>query len=445
MRRRLTLAAAIVGVASGLFIFARAPWRTHASTKAANAAQVWSLPRAIDEAADYLTRVDGEDGRFEYRLFVDGRHGSPRKYNVLRHAGSIYALADYRAQAKSPEARSRADAAMARSARYLLSRYVRPLRDHPDIAAVWSDPGEEGGSRPSAKLGGAALAIIGVLGKLGASDRASPDAGNLEDVRAMQSLARFILFMEEPGGDFHSKYEDETGYVPDFDSLYYPGEAILALTMLYEVDYDPRWLDAAARAIAHLVKSRRGGTEKLPNDHWLMIATDRFLPRYGELAAPPLPKQEMLEHAIALGQTMMDEQASVRESKVDPAIDGAFGTDARTTPAATRLEGLLALEHAIRDDGSRAAFRTELRETIGRGIGFLRRAQVASGIARGGIPEALETPTKPAQRDNGPEDPAAGDGQEVRIDYVQHALSAMMRYTQMCSSGGAGCGEAASR
>ena len=115
----------------------------------------------------------------------------------------------------------------------------------------------------------------------------------------MQGLGRFILFMQRENGAFHAKYDDQTGYVRDAESLFYPGEAILALTMLYEVDHDERWLEAAARGIAQLIDSRRGSTS-LPNDHWLMIAIDRFIPYHADLATAPVSSAEMLEHAIAL-------------------------------------------------------------------------------------------------------------------------------------------------
>jgi hypothetical protein len=413
--------------------------------------RVWPLDRGIDEAAEYLSRVNAADGRFEYRLFVDGRHGSPRKYNILRHAGSIYALADYqRTQQRSPEARTQAGLTMTRATRYLLTRAIRPLREKPGLEAVWSDPREEGGSQPTAKLGGAALAMIGILSKIRATEGAS-DAGTsasfAEELATVQALARFVLFMQEPSGDFHAKYEDGKGYVTDFESLYYPGEAILGLTMLYEVDHDKRWLEAGAKAVAYLVSSRRT-TKKLPNDHWLMIATDRLLPRYGDLTSPPLPREEVLEHAVALGRVMMDEQAKVLEKRDDPELSGAFGVDGRTTPAATRLEGLLALEHAIAGDASRAAFRSELRLVIGLGVAFLRRAQVREGIARGGVPMALRVVPETDVGDGGRDDdearhdkPEGRREQEVRIDYVQHALSAMMRYAAMCEGGGHGCFE----
>jgi hypothetical protein len=441
MRRNLVLAAAAGAIAAAIMVVARhrggastAEWPPERSTLDAH---VWPLPAAIDEAADYLSRVNGPDGRFQYRLFSDGRSVSGRDYNILRHAGSIYALGDYRTQTRDAAARAKADATIGRAARYVLSRYVRAVPEHPDLSAVWSDPGEEGGSRQAAKLGGTALTMIGVLRGLDVLT----DPHEVEsDLATLQSLGRFVLYMEKPNGEFRSKYDRESGFVNDFESLYYPGEAILALTMLYEADHDVRWLDGAARGIAHLVEIRRGtsGTmKKLPNDHWLMIATDRFLPRYGELPSAPMAKEAMLEHAVALGQTMMDEQTDVLERSRDKDVRGAFGIDTRTTPSATRLEGLLALEHAIAGEPARAAFRAQLRRSIGRGVTFLRRAQLQGGTARGAIPAALKASDVP---DAGADDGSEGAPEkEVRIDYVQHALSALMRYQTMCAADRTDC------
>ena len=109
----------------------------------------WPLSQAIDEAADYLSRVNANDGRFTYREFLDGRRVSPRKYNILRHAGSIYALADYHSHTTDAAARAKAAGTMARASQYLVTRYIRPVPNNPDLAAVWSDPKEEGGERPS--------------------------------------------------------------------------------------------------------------------------------------------------------------------------------------------------------------------------------------------------------------------------------------------------------
>jgi hypothetical protein len=168
-----------------------------------------------------------------------------------------------------------------------------------------------------------------------------------------------------------------------------------------------------------------------------MIATDRFLPHYHDLASPPITREAILEHAVALGQTMIDEQTHVLERTRDLDVRGAFGADTRTTPSATRLEGLLALVHAIANEPARARFRIELRRSIGRGVTFLRRAQIRDGVARGGIPAALESVSG---LDAGEDDGSDGAAdKEVRIDYVQHALSALMRYAAMCAADRTDC------
>lgn len=465
MLRKLALAVVVVALAVvGAVVAQRrlgggAPDAGSSSRLAEIDARVWPFPQAIDEAADYLVRVTGPDGRFEYRRFVDGHPDSTGQYNVLRHAGSIYALADYalsdyRGRPGNEAAPERLHAALGRASSYLVSRYVRPLREHPEILAVWSDPQEERGraGRPTAKLGGAGLAIVALAGNMRANAAAAPSASasasasadaGAGDLATMQGLGRFILFMQRENGSFHAKYEEPTGYVRDAESLFYPGEAILALTMLYEVDHDARWLEGAARGIAQLIESRRGSTD-LPADHWLMIAIDRFVPHHAALAKAPVSREEMVDHAIVLGRLMMSEQADVLATLDDPNVAGAFDADGRTTPAATRLEGLLALEHAIASDPARAAFRTELRGAIGRGLAFLRRSQVQDGVARGGIPwvqrGASFTATAVDASDVADDDGSAARAeQEIRIDYVQHALSAMLRYAVLCRDRGAGC------
>src|SRR5262245_49042508 len=136
MRSKVGLAA-LVAVVIAVVVFAwrrraaeetRATLQTSATVPAGRAAP-WTLARAIDEAGDYLVRVDGEDGRFAYRVHADGKRSEARKYNILRHAGSIYALAEYRARAPNEEARSRVDAAIQRSSAYVVKRYVRPVKD----------------------------------------------------------------------------------------------------------------------------------------------------------------------------------------------------------------------------------------------------------------------------------------------------------------------------
>lgn len=396
----------------------------------------WDLPTAIDEAAGYLTRVNDDGGRFVYRMGPDGRHIAPKKYNIVRHAGAIYALADYQVQGASAEGRQKAAAVTERATKELVAHYVRPLKTDEKLLAVWSDPKEEGGGpRWNAKLGGAGLSIIGVMGRYRAVDGGTPDSP--KELETAQGLARFVQFMQKPSGDYVSKYTDEDGKATDFDSLYYPGEATLGLTMLFEADHDPKWLETAMKGVGQLVVSRRTvAKNKLPADHWLMIAIDRLVPFYEQAREPAITKDEMVDHAITLGQLMIDGQVKVAAER--PEIDGCFTKDGRTTPTATRLEGLLALEHALTGDAKRADTRKAIRAAVVRGIAFLRRAQITTGPGRGGIPGALT----PATEDGGADESDIGDDEkasEIRIDYVQHAMSAMMRYVVMCKVDPTGC------
>lgn len=436
---RWTIAAIVcVAVAAGIGLAAGASLRRsrahHARVErvAELDARVWPLAQAIDEGAEYLVRVNGPDGRFVYRRFTDGREGPAGAYSVVRHAGTIYALSDY-ARSAGEARRARAAATVERASTYLLSRYVRPLAARPELLAVWSDPEEEAGRlrSPVAKLGGAGLALAALASgaRLGERDAGRSDAGAYApEIETMRGLARFVCFMQQPSGAFYAQYDDEQGYIRSVESLYFPGEAILGLTMLYELDPDERWREAAARGIAYLVESRRGASS-LPNDHWLMIAIARFLPHHTGVS--PLTSVEMLAHAIELGRTMMREQADVLATSREPDIVGAFDAEGLTTPAATRLEGLLALERAVAGMPEHASVREELRRSISLGAAFLRRSQLSEGVTRGGFPQSPLIAARADAPGASIDEDVAHSAREVRIDYVQHALSALIGYAEM--------------
>ncbi|MBX3231698.1 MAG: hypothetical protein KIT84_23270 [Labilithrix sp.] len=462
------LVACAIGAAAGKIYSDR---RTAAPPPYQLPAPAWTLAQAIDEGGDYLARMTQPSGRVVYTMAADGVHVKPTRYNVLRHAGAIYALTDVQQLAPSETKRAAAAAASARAADYLVKTYIRPPKEHPDMLAVWSDPKEEGGNRFTAKLGGAGLALIGLVNVGGfAPDTPTPDTalargarvasqplarpllgprdggdggdgGVAADVEVMRGLARFIVFMQRPGGDFISKFTDEGGKSTDFESLYYPGEAMLGMTMLYEADRDPQWIASAAKGIAHLVHSRKG-TSKLPPDHWLMIAIDRFLPFYGDVQDPPITKSEILQHAIDLGRSMIESQTKTAEER--PELAGCYTNDGRTTPSATRLEGLLALEHALASEpAANADVRKEVRDSIVKGIQFLRSSQHVTGPVKGGFPQAVIIPGDDADgrkaKDESEDDRPGDHRGEVRIDYTQHAVSALLRYRQMCTADPTGC------
>ena len=54
----------------------------------------------------------------------------------------------------------------------------------------------------------------------------------LVSVTTLREIGNFILFMQREDGSFRSKYCERHKFAHDFDSLYYPGEAILGLVGL---------------------------------------------------------------------------------------------------------------------------------------------------------------------------------------------------------------------
>ena len=242
-------------------------------------------------------------------------------------------------------------------------------------------------------------------------EKVEPDFTPLED---LHRLGRFILYVQKPDGDFYAKYiPSRDGRRDDWVSLYYPGEAALGLVLLYERDPDSARLRGAAAAIAYLAR-QRAGQPNIPADHWALLATARLWPLLDGPVALPLSRTLALRHARQIVLVLLQEQDRVTG---DPRLDGAFTPDGRTTLTATRLEGLLATLNFLprQDDGLRA--RVEV--ATHRGVGFLLRAQMQSGPLIGGWPRVAPGGNE--------ENASPGDG-AVRIDYVQHALSALLQY-----------------
>jgi hypothetical protein len=98
-----------------------------------------------------------------------------------------------------------------------------------------------------------------------------------------------------------------------------------------------------------------------------------------------------------------------------PGMAGAFSLDGSISTTGTRLEGLVALAGLLPPgDAERQRIETSIRS----GFGFLLRAQVEAGDARGGFTGAVRWKAPfHTQLSN-----------EVRIDYVEHALCALAAY-----------------
>jgi hypothetical protein len=317
-------------------------------------------------------------------------------------------------------------AALRRAAGFLREQTFGPVRD-PETGvvegavAVWRVPyvvGDDPEDPIYAKLGGAGLGLLAYS----AAERAAPGSVPAE---LPEGLGRFILYMQEPDGRFTSRFFGGSGKDRSWQSLYYPGEAMLGLLHLHTADGEPRWLRAAARGMAYLARRRRG-RERVPPDHWALLATRALWDHREAFSELGLVEADLLRHTGQICRRMVAEQ--VREP-AHPYRHGAFDRAGRTCPAATRLEGLQAALEVLpappAASAEEAALRTAVASAVERGMAFLLRSQVREGPLAGAVPRRAVAVAPPSVRAGAEPDPRAD---EVRIDYVQHALSALIQY-----------------
>ena len=413
LKAQLLIVAALCIAAAAAQLYSRAVEKTSAEHCAAAALptriqgnpveiDAGRLTAAIHQSAAYLHRATTRSGRFVYRVNLDPTVTPKRKYNILRHAGAVYSLAKY--YHVYPNAATRQ--ALASSVGFL-RKSMAVVPDEDGIVAVWSKPEVNGRDAPlQAKLGGAGLALAALL----SAEESGALSSHIEELRG---LGRFLLFMQKADGGFFAKYiPDHGGRDDSWKSLYYPGEAALGLTMLYERDSQLKWLQAAVDAITYLARTRRGQTQ-VEADHWAIIATARLL----SLNDPRVPRESLLEHADQICESILSDGCRLND------LDATgFMADGRTCPTATRLEGLLAALSFLGED---EPIRRSIKLAIGPALNFLLRSQVQSGPYAGGIPRARRRlPAGHPMATASFNERAA----EIRVDYVQHALCAMLEY-----------------
>lgn len=345
------------------------------------------LMEAARLSAGYLARNIDDKGRFNY-LYDPLKDTRPEGYNILRHSGTIYSMLEYYELAKDQAILQAAEKALL----YLGSSIKNTRKGGIGMAVVVEDN--------EVKLGGNALGAIAIAKYMEVT-------GNRKYLPLLQQLGEWILSVQEKDGDFGvHKQRFSDGAISDFRSAYYPGEAILALMRIHHLDPRSKWLDGASRGARYLVLARDKGLKdhELPHDHWLLYGLEELY----RLDKDPV----FLEHAMRISREIVRVQ---NRNSVFPDWDGGFSNDPRSTPASTRMEGLGAAYRMA----SGAGMSDEAEKILGSlllGTSFISRNQIGPSWAMymknpeaslGGVRESLTR-------------------FEVRIDYVQHALSAFL-------------------
>ena len=409
------------------------------------------LANFIDLATSYLVRVShtkeqdpSSEGKFTYIAYLgedlpqDFTARKQNEYNLLRHNGAIYSLSLSFARKKDDEVL----AAMQRSVGYLKREAISPVPDVsktdisddekmgdvpiiPNLLAAWETKAITGDSDDSvkAKLGGAGLALIALV----SLEEITP---GVSDLSYLRQIGEFIKFLQREDGSFTCRYiPTEGGKEDDWTSLYYPGEAALGLVYLATIEtdesYRQRWITVATKALMYLESLRR--TQDLSDiepDHWALLSTQRLLPLLDKTS-----KEYWLvyDHGVRVVKSML---AGHSKKELSDENKGCFTGDERTCPTATRLEGLTASLSFVRDsemfvsdyEDKAEKLVDRMRHDIRLGVQFLIDSQETddSHNMHGGVPVKF-----PAENHH---------SREVRVDYVQHSMSAMIAYEKLLQS-----------
>ena len=359
------------------------------------------LLAAIEAAGDWLLRFQKPDGSFHY-TYNAATDGVGKGYSSVRHALAAWGLV----QAHQATGERR----FLDGARRALDWLLAQAHTRDDMA--WID------YKGRRALGAAALAVIGLLDYRAA-------AGTKELDATIHRLGRFVLFMQRDDGFFDIEYDPDKhrGFWPEEGlGLYAPGEAMLALVRLARAWPDGPWRRAAVRAADFAVTRRdewyaERGLEIVLPDAWTMMAIEG-------LHALGAARRPHVDYCFFLGRLIRAEQVAPGSTHWLDHVGAprSTGQPPTVTPAACHCEGLLAAwrlagRMGLAADGYRTAVMLSLRFQLAHQYDAVNSYLLPNPArARGGFYASYADPT-------------------VRIDYVQHNLSALWGAAQMLEAG----------
>lgn len=368
---------------------------THPAAPVASELDAHPYGNALRLAGAYFVQACGADGRFTYEYDPVPDLDSGR-YNILRHAGTVYAMMELYAIHRDPQLLAAAE----RAAAYLLAQ-VKPGPAKGTACVV-----EEG----YVKLGGNALAAIA----LAEYTRAT---GDTRPTPVVLQLGRWMLLNQDEEGQFvghKQRYAD--GQRSDFISGYYPGEAILALCRIHPLDPTGPWMARAHRGAEWLIRVRDADktAATIAHDHWLLYALDEL---YRDR-----PEPAYVGHALLITRAIVDANVAVPtdEESEDDAENAAAANH-----IATRVEGLCAAHPLLESAGERATS-NEVEAAVGRAVEALLELQFTA--------DAAARFPQPGRVAGGFRSSSASD--EIRIDTVQHSVSALIAAGELAAEQG---------
>ncbi len=345
------------------------------------------LARAEALASDYIARAQAKDGRFRYTLDPHTAEADDESVNVARHAGTTLALCELGSGRTADEAALKAAAFLASTE-----------RKSGKLSAFTTD-------KRRGSLGHTALSLAALL-----TCRAK--VGDRYDDSILRG-GRALLRMQREDGSFAPALDLSTGEPTGTrQSLYAPGQAVLALVLLEAwspAKHRPSFRDAAERAMKHYAGPYwEHGLRNFffLEENWHCLAARAALPVHRN----PEYEQFCLDYVTFKSRFIQDER------DVPSALVGGYGFSRLFPPHATPTAGFgeaLAASLAVRRArGESATKELALAERV---LAFLLREQWQADDSFGCVDPAAplggfsESATSPIQR----------------IDYTQHAWAAI--------------------
>jgi hypothetical protein len=360
-----------------------------------------AVREAALDAARYLARGVRDDGHLRYLVDAPTNRDLPG-YDWPRHAGATYFLAQ--AAALSHEG----ELSMA------CLRAAALLRDHA-VSDCGGNPCIGDGTRVD--VGSTALATIAFVEI--ARTGLDPTYAQLA-----AGLSKFLMAQQRPDGEFMHEYDRATHRPIDVQYLYYSGEATLALSRVHSLAQEPAALDAARRGLSHLVGPAWrffGNRYFFGEEHWTCQAMADLWDRAADPAA--------LDFCVRwqrFGRKMM---FAPGDAVYD--VDGSYGVGPlltpRLTPVASRCEAGVATLGVLRRPSApvTSAFgeaeALALDAQLHRSLALLLRQQLRPGPAHLFVNPAAMYGAMPGSEVD----------LQARIDYAQHAGSAMIRWLEV--------------
>lgn len=348
---------------------------------------------------NYFKKVVKKNGKYIYS-YLPEENKKKKEYNILRHAGTTYSLLETYELMPDEKLLTVAESAI----NYIIEKIKSFEINENEVSVVVE--------KDTVKLGGNALAII-MLAKY------TQITKNYEYMELMQRLATWICEAQNKEGEFIiQKQKYSTKDIYKFKSEYYPGEAILSLMRLYQLDGNKEWLNAAELASYYLIKVRDkyADINTIIHDHWLLYALNEL---YREK-----PQNIYIEHVLLITKSIMKSQITGNIENLD--WNGAYIIPyirLESTPTACRSEGLCAAYHLLNDNGFTKES-VKIMKAIESGIRFQLQNQLQpksvndyenKKLCLGAFKRGLNQ-------------------SELRIDFTQHNISSMIAYYKILTN-----------